>query len=108
MNDPMLAKAKRIITEQVRQAGLQVCRIVLFGSRVRGDSHPASDWDFYVVVDRDMAFSEREDLASAVCWTLAQEEIFADLFIQSQRLAAERAHDPGYLTYYALQEGTDL
>jgi predicted nucleotidyltransferase len=91
MNDPVLEKAKRIITEHLRQAGLQVCRIVLFGSRARGDSHPASD-----------------DLASAVCWSLAQEEIFADIFIQSQRLAAERAHDPGYLTYYALQEGTDL
>jgi hypothetical protein len=43
-------------------------------------SHPASDWDFYGVVDRNLEFSEREDLASAIFWTPAQEEIFADVW----------------------------
>ncbi len=108
MSDPSLEQAKRIITAEIERAGCRMRRIVLFGSRARGDPQPTSDWDFYVIVDRDLSFSEREELASAICWRLAQQEIFADVFIRSERLAAERQHDPGYLTYYALREGTDL
>lgn len=108
MNDPALVKAKGIITAEIERSGCRLRRIVLFGSRSRGDAQPTSDWDFYVVVDRDLEFSEREELASAICWRLAQQEIFADVFIQSERLAAERQHDPGYLTYYALREGTEM
>jgi predicted nucleotidyltransferase len=41
-----LAQAKAIITEELEKAGFKVLRILLFGSRARGDARSQSDWDF--------------------------------------------------------------
>ncbi len=108
MTDPLMERAKTIITTEIQQAGCTVRHLMLFGSRSRGDARLTSDWDFYVVVDQDLPFSRREDLVSRICWRLAEEDIFADVFIQSSKTAAQRRNDPGYLTYYAFREGIEL
>ena len=41
--------AKKIITEEVEKAGYQVDRIILFGSRARGDYKENSDYDFFAI-----------------------------------------------------------
>ena len=38
---------------QLAKAGVGAREVWLFGSRARGDSHPASDWDLLVVLDDD-------------------------------------------------------
>lgn len=103
-----LQKAKAIITEEVERAGYQVRRLLLFGSRARGDACPDSDWDFYVVVDRDIPLSVREELASRICWKLAWQGIFADVFLQSESVVQARAGDVGRLSYYVLKEGVPI
>lgn len=100
--------AKAIITEEVERAGYQVRRILLFGSRARGEARPDSDWDFFIVVDKDASFHEREDLASRICWRLTQEGIFADVFVHSEKTVEARRTNPGYLVYYALKEGVPI
>jgi len=100
--------AKTIITKEVEKAGCCVKQILLFGSRARGDFRSDSDWDFYVVIDRDFPFHEREDLASRIVWRLAHEDIFADLFVQSEAKVDARRNDTGYLTYYAIKEGVEI
>ncbi len=40
--------------EEVEKAGWQVCRIILFGSRARGDYKENSDYDFLVAINRDI------------------------------------------------------
>jgi predicted nucleotidyltransferase len=45
------AQAKRLISEVVAQADYEVQRILLFGSRARGEAFPDSDWDFFVITD---------------------------------------------------------
>jgi predicted nucleotidyltransferase len=100
--------AKAIITEEVEKAGCVVRQVLLFGSRARGDSRQESDWDFYVVVDQNLPFHKREDLASRIVWRLAHEDIFADLFIQSETVVESRKEDTGYLTYYAIKEGVEV
>jgi len=47
----VLAQAKRLISEVVAQADYEVQRILLFGSRARGEALPDSDWDFFVITD---------------------------------------------------------
>lgn len=108
LNDILLAHAKVIITEEVERSGYRVRRILLFGSRARGEARPDSDWDLFVMVDREASFHEREDLASRICWRLAQEGIFADVFVQSEKTVEERKTDTGRLTYYALKEGVPI
>ncbi|MBC7098493.1 nucleotidyltransferase domain-containing protein [Candidatus Bipolaricaulota bacterium] len=104
----VLGRAKAIITEEIERTGFRVCRILLFGSRAKGKARPDSDWDFFVVVDREASFHEREDLASRICWRLAQEGIFADVFVQSEKTVEERKTDTGRLTYYVLKEGVPV
>jgi len=45
------AQAKRLISEVMAQADYEVQRILLFGSRARGEALPDSDWKFFVITD---------------------------------------------------------
>ncbi len=101
-------KAKAIIIEEVERAGCKVRRVLLFGSRASGAGRPDSDWDFYVIVDRNIEFHLREDIASRIRFRLAQEDVFADVFVQSEEVVNKRRRDTGYLTYYVLKEGVPI
>lgn len=106
--DEIIRRAKEIIIEQIAKAGCAPKRLLLFGSRVRKDFRPDSDWDFYVIIDKNIEFSEREDIASRICWQLARQGIFADVFVQAEKVVGERKGNTGYLTYYALKEGREI
>jgi predicted nucleotidyltransferase len=64
----------------------RVERIVLFGSRVRGDVHKDSDWDFAVYLDHEPGDEEQERLR-AIGPALGAE---TDQEVQSFLLAPER------------------
>lgn len=101
-------KAKAIITEEVEMADCKVKRILLFGSRATGKFRPDSDWDFYVIIDRDLGFHRQEEIASRIRFRLAQEDLFADVFVQWEDTVNQRQGDTGYLTYYVLKEGIPI
>lgn len=103
-----LNKAKQIITEEVQKNGALPVKILLFGSRVRKDFRPDSDWDFYVVLDKDLSFAERREMASCIRWRLAQAGIICDVVIQAEKTVRQRQGNTGYLTYYALKEGVEI
>jgi predicted nucleotidyltransferase/uncharacterized protein (UPF0332 family) len=79
------------LTERYRRRVLaafpgQVARIVLFGSRVRGDLHADSDWDFAVYLDHEPEKGEEarlREISSALSTETDQE-------VQSFLLAPER------------------
>jgi hypothetical protein len=107
MDEDTLQRAKQIITEEVEKAGCQVVKIILFGSRARGEARADSDWDF-LVADRDLEFLQKEDLASDICWRLATQGIYADVFVLSSAVVQEQRDNTGYLVYYALKEGAKV
>jgi predicted nucleotidyltransferase len=41
---------KRVILEEARKLGVEVKRIILFGSRARGEARPDSDYDILIVI----------------------------------------------------------
>jgi predicted nucleotidyltransferase len=49
------------------QAKYHAEQVWLFGSRARGDAHPGSDWDIFVVVTDD---TEEAELDPRVVWRL--------------------------------------
>lgn len=103
-----LAKVQKIIQEEVERAGLQVRRILLFGCRARGEARPDTDWDFYVIIAPHAPREARREIALIIRRRLSSEGLCADLCVQSESVVQERIQDPGYLTYYALQEGIKL
>ena len=57
MNDSnnLLKRIKKIVVEKEPSA-----KIYLYGSRVRGTAHSASDWDLLILLDRDKITPELE------------------------------------------------
>lgn len=48
-----ISRAKEIITGGAERMGFPVRRILLFGSRARGEARANSDWDFFVMIEED-------------------------------------------------------
>jgi predicted nucleotidyltransferase len=64
--------------------GDRIERVMLFGSRARGDAHAESDWDFAVFFDRDP--SEREERLLSDVTRAVQAELEVQSIARSGRL----------------------
>jgi predicted nucleotidyltransferase len=108
MCEQTLQRAKRIITEEVEKAGCRVVKVILFGSRARGDARADSDWDFLVVVDRDIPPAVRREILGGTSVHLVRHGIVADILIHSLSNVATHQDDVGHIAYYALKEGAEV
>lgn len=97
--------AVRIIREEFAANGINVKSILLFGSRARGLSSQDSDWDFLVVVDRELERSERQNIVGRIRHSLAADFIPVDIIVKSEESYLEQSANVGYITYYAAKEG---
>ena len=111
LSDPkqhVLDKAKTIIQEEIAQAGYKVKKILLFGSRARNETRKGSDWDFFVVIDRDIPFPQQRPIITRIRRRFVKKGFYGDVFLQSKAAVQERAKNTGYLAYYALKEGIEI
>ncbi len=74
--DKALAEARMIIRHEGEAAGYQVCQLLLFSSRARGEARADSDWDFYVIISADVDRKTRQRIASRICWKLARKSVY--------------------------------
>jgi len=100
--------AKTIITEELEKAGCHVLRVIFFGSRARGDFRPDSDWDFFVIVDRDISDAKHRTISSDIRLRFVQAGFFGDVFIHSEDMVQKRKNNTGFLDYYVLKEGVEI
>lgn len=100
--------AREIIKKKIKEAGLDLVKIILFGSRASGNFTKNSDWDFYIIIDKDIDFSEKKRIITQIKRVLADNKIPNDVIIQSLSIVNSRKDDVGYLTYYALKEGIEI
>ncbi len=101
-------KAIKIIKDEIEKRGMNVLKIILFGSRAKGDAKEDSDWDFLVIVDKDLDRKEKWDIIIKIKRKLATLKIPNDIIINSIRDFEERKDNVGYITYYAIREGKIL
>lgn len=104
----ILEKAKRIITEEINKAGFNVEEIFLFGSRARGDESNQSDWDFYVVVDKEITRKKKQELIVSILRNLIDNKISADVLIQSKAKIERIKGFVGSIFYEVNKEGIKL
>lgn len=104
----LLRQAVDVICAVAQQHGVEVVQIYLFGSRARGEATKESDWDFYVVIDKEVSFPQRQRIASRIRSYLAKRNMICDVLIQGQDTVRRRRRDTGYLTFYALKEGVSV
>ncbi len=100
--------AKTIINEEVEKAGYKVDRIFLFGSRARGDYKEGSDWDFFVLIDKDIFKEDLKIILRNIRRRMAINNISNDIVVKSKETYKNQINDAGFLSYYVNKEGVSL
>ncbi len=80
-------------------------KVVLFGSRARGDAHDDSDWDVLVITSSDIPFNRRQSIA---LHCLGRRGFPLDLLVFTPQEAAEAVRLTGSALYWPEQEGRVL
>lgn len=97
---------KNIITESLK--GIEISKIILFGSRARGNSDENSDYDILVVLKKQLDRKELVNYKSIIRKKLAQINIAADILINSIEYTDKAFKQNGNVIKFALQEGKVL
>jgi len=102
IDDPIVAAMARAIVEE-----WDPLKIILFGSRARGNMREDSDVDFLVVVP--LSLKSRETTA-AILQSLANVEprYAVDIVLTTPEEQEEYGHICGLVYFYALEEGKTL
>lgn len=106
--DKNLEIAKKIIMEEVEKAGYEVGKIILFGSRARGDYKEGSDWDFFVVIDKNIFKEDMKMILRNIRRRMAVNNISNDIVIKSKDIYKNQKNDTGFLSYYVNKEGVNI
>ncbi|CUU03551.1 Nucleotidyltransferase domain-containing protein [Candidatus Kryptobacter tengchongensis] len=103
---------KEIIKKKVKEIfegkGIDVLKIILFGSRARGDYKENSDWDILIIVRSDLNTQEKREIAKTIRKVLAEMFIPSDIVIKSQKETEYYKDFPGSVTREALKEGIEI
>ncbi len=100
--------AVQIIRHVLSRHGVRAEQIFLFGSRARGEAGPDSDWDFYVLVEGDLAFAQRQQLLTEIKRDLARLHIPNDVILRSAQQFHRTKNSPGHLAYDVAREGVPM
>jgi predicted nucleotidyltransferase len=106
--DKNIETAKTIINEEIEKAGYKVDRIILFGSRARGDYKEGSDWDFFVLIDKNIFKEDLKIILRNIRRRMAVNSISNDIVIKSKETYKNQINDVGFLSYYVNKEGVSL
>ena len=99
--------SENIIKSTVAQI-LPHSRIILFGSRARGDDHRDSDYDLLVVIDEKLSPVDKMPYRTNIRKQLLSQNIFSDILIQSESEIQEKKELPGHIIKSILEEGIEL
>ena len=97
-----------VIRDEFAACGVGVKSILLFGSRAKGIAQHDSDWDFLVVVDRELERNERLKIVGNIRRRLGKMLIPVDVIVKSEESYLEQSKNVGYVTYYAAKEGVPV
>ena len=84
------------------------CRILLFGSRARGDNTNNSDYDFLVITNETIDIRKKRTLKSMLRKELALFKIPADIMIQSEDEINSKKEITGHILRQVFKEGVAL
>ena len=101
--DDTLATIRQIILEEAEKTGVKVEKIILFGSRARGNPRKDSDYDILIIVKEQLDKETRRRLAGRIRRRLAEALIPADIIVAGIEKWKEYKNTIGHL-YHAIQE----
>ncbi len=102
MND----KIKEIIKNALKNYNIE--KIILFGSRARGDFNEDSDYDILISVSDNISYEVRVELEHVLRTEFAEIDVDADILIRDSSYINEVKDEIGNVISYAIEEGVDL
>ena len=104
-NKEPLKEIKKIILEIASKYGIKIDKIILFGSRARGDYKPNSDWDIIIVIQKRIDKKLEEEFWLKVNRSLVKINIIPEVLIVEKDKFNSLSKEKGYVFYYAKKEG---
>jgi len=99
---------KKIILDIAKKYGIEIDRIILFGSRARGDYRENSDWDILIVTKEKLDWKIRKKFLSEVRRTLVSKEMLVEIVVVDSRTFDEYKSLTGFVYYWAEREGVPI
>jgi predicted nucleotidyltransferase len=97
---------KQVILEEAGKLGLEVEKVILFGSRARGEARPDSDYDILVVVKGRVDRRVRRELSARVSTRIVRLLLVpVDLIVTSSERWREYSDVVGTVEEVAASEG---
>ncbi|MCK5847745.1 MAG: nucleotidyltransferase domain-containing protein [Caldisericia bacterium] len=84
---------------------IKVTKVLLFGSRSRGQFSDDSDWDFLIIVEKSLTRNEKIDISYQIKEDLAKKHIPCDIIIRSRSEIGNYTSMVHSVTKTALEEG---
>lgn len=95
----------KLLKDMLADLEVNIYKIVLFGSRARGDYTSDSDYDFLIVVENPVSLSEKRKIISFIRMRMAENNIPMDVFLKDTRDYESHKDVVGSLSYEVEKEG---
>jgi predicted nucleotidyltransferase len=99
---------KKEIVNIITEFGLELDKIILFGSRARGDFNVLSDWDILIILKSEVSFDVEMKLSKKIRERLAENLIPCDILIRTPKDIERLKNYVHSVTKTALKEGVIL
>ncbi len=103
----MISKGLRKNIQEILSP-LEYDRVILFGSRARGDYTPESDFDLLVILKDAASLRDKIHLSTRLRKQFAQQMIDVDVLVKDNRDIEYLQDKPGSVVRNALREGLSL
>jgi len=104
----LLSKVKGVVEDIAKKYDIGVEKIILFGSRARGDFKEGSDWDFLIIVKSGYDRRAVREFLIEVRRALVNLGIAPEIIVAEKDIVERYKNYTGYVYYYALSEGIVL
>ena len=105
MDRGVLEKIKNVIYDVAGRYNIEIDRIILFGSRARGDHREDSDWDILIIVRDFYGKRVLDDFWLDVKRKLVGEGIISEILVVDREKYERYRHLTGFVYYWAEKEG---
>ncbi|BFI73728.1 nucleotidyltransferase [Nanoarchaeota archaeon] len=101
----ILNKIKQIILDTANNYNIKIHKIILFGSRARGDYREDSDWDILIVTEDKLDWNIKKKILGELIGKFADYYLDTDILIIDKEEFNKKKEDIGYVYYWANKEG---
>lgn len=102
----MSDKIKEILLSTLKN--IEYKRIILFGSRAKGNNREDSDYDILIIVNGDLSMEKMRKLECYIRKSMASYFIDVDILVRNEKLISKYENVSGTVIYEAMREGVSI